>query len=196
MKRTFALPTILIACALCATGCGTAIKTGVNVAMGARGNYMVIEKSMSLLDAYSEIVIEPPTTDMGAACPRAFLDAFVGEVTEQLLKKPHFAVVDGTTNPKSPKKRGKVLVLRAKIIDYSGGSIAGRGIGFGPATQVVGRAQLIAKDTNKILCVANIRGFSKSVAHGGENDLATGWGKGLVKLIRSHHSEIDAVREP
>ena len=196
MTRTLVFPTILIAFALCAAGCGTAIKTGVNVAMGAQGNYMVIEKSMSLLDAYSEIAIEPPSTDMGAACPPAFLDVFVGEVTEQLLKKPHFATVNGTANPKSPKKSGKVLVVRAKIIDYSGGSIAGRGIGFGPATQVVGRSELIAKDTNKTLCVANIRGFSKSVAHGGEDDLAAGWGKGLVKLIQSHHSEIDEVREP
>lgn len=196
MKRTLVSPAILLALTLCATGCGTAIKTGVNVAMGAQGNYLVIDKSMTLLDAYSEIVIEQPTTDMGAACPRAFLDVFVGEVKEQLLKKPQFAMVAGTANPKSPKKKGKVLAVRTKIIDYSGGSIAGRGIGFGAATQVVGRAELIAKETNQTLCVANIRGFSKSLAHGGEDDLAEGWGKGLVKLVQSYHSEIDEAREP
>lgn len=195
MKRTLAFPAMLLALALCAAGCGTAIKTTVNVAMGARGNYLMIERSMTALDPYSEIVIERPTTDMKAACPRAFLNAFRFEVKEQLLKKPHFAVVDGVPNPASPKKKGKILIVRTMIIDYSGGSIAGRGIGIGPATQVLGRARLIAKDTNKTLCVANIRGFSKSVAHTGENHLAQGWGKGLVKLIQSHHSEIDEVHQ-
>jgi len=194
MKRTPVLTTILLALALLSAGCGTAIKTGVNVAMGARGNYLVIEKPRTLLDPYSEIVIERPTTDMGAACPRAFLNVFVYEVTKQLLKKPYFAVVGGTSSPGSPKRKGKVLVVRTRIIDYSGGSIAGRGIGFGPATQVVGRAELVAKDTDKIVCVANIRGFSKSVAHGDEDDLAAGWGKGLAKLIELYHSEIDGFR--
>ena len=117
-KRLFVTASVLTL-TLLAAGCGTAIKTGAKAVLGPQGSYLVIDKSANLLDTYSVLEIERPTTDIGAGCPAAFLSLFAREVTEEALKTPHFARIDGNTNPRSPKKPDKTLILRAEIIDYA-----------------------------------------------------------------------------
>ena len=195
MRNRLLVSVTILGLAMLATGCTTLIKTGVNVVRGPQGNYLAIDKPSTLFDAYSVLEIEKPTTDMGSACPRGFLEVFQSEVTEELLEKPYFARVAGRSNPLSPKKAGGTLVLRASVIDYSGGGIAGRAIGFGAGTFMVARTRLVDKPSGKAICVANVRGTSKSVAHGGENDLALGYARGIARLIKDHHTEIEPVEQ-
>ena len=85
--------------------------------------------------------------------------------------------------------------MHKHIIDYSGGSIAGRALGFGSKTFVTARTELLDKDSGNVLIRANVRGRSESVAHGGDNDLAQGYTRGFMKLIAQHHSKIEAVKD-
>ena len=80
------------------------------------------------------------------------------------------------------------------VVDYSDGSVQGRAIGMGEGTFVTVKTTFKQKG-GKTLCVANIRGRSKSVAEGGYDALAEAYAKGILKLVKDNHMKLEKVEQ-
>jgi len=162
----------------------------VHAIMGAEGDYVILDQSVAYFDSYSTLKIDPPASNMGEACPPAFLVAYEKGVTQELLKKPYFAHINNVKNPLSNKKDGKTLVLRSTVIDYSIGQTFNKVSTFGRNTFVIVRMEFLDKVSGEIVCTANVRGALKSAVHGEAVDLVRGVGRGLVRLFRDNHAPV------
>ena len=186
--------TLLLVLAVAVAGCSTVAKMGYNLYKGPQGTYEIISGGKPNFNDYYELDLGAVTSDIGNKCPAAFLAAVPTEVAKVIGSEPYFGVVEGINNPNSPKSAGKTLMVSGVVVDYSDGSVQGRAIGMGEGTFVTVKTTFKQKG-GKTLCVANIRGRSKSVAEGGYDALAEAYAKGILKLVKDNHMKLEKVEQ-
>ena len=178
MKKLAPLVVLALAAAMMAPGCtGTIIKETVGVARGAKGTFMPIQpvaldKKARPLGAYERFEIGRITDDIGGKTPGNFL---------ALLPKAFEKQIDKAKLPNKPG--GKTAVFQGKIIHYeSSGTL---GFALGPLEEVIVRAELVDKDSGKVLGVANCIGRTTERVNVGVDEKADGLAKAFVKWLEA-----------
>ena len=187
------LMVVVLALTLASAGCGTLAKMGYNVAKGPQGSYEIIETSVPALNFndYYALEVGAIKSAIGDKCPSAFLAALPTQFVNVFGSEPYFALVEGINNPSSPKSAGKTLVLSGDVVDYNTGSSGARAVSMGEGTFVTAKTTFVDKASGKTLCVATVRGRSKSMAEGGFEAIAEGYARGILKLIKEHHMKME-----
>jgi len=180
MKKLAPHVLIVLAAALAAPGCvGTIITETAGVALGAKGTFLPIQpvaadKNARPLGAYQHFEIGTITDDIAGKTPGDFLGLLPAALEKQ-LKEAELRKPTGT----------KTLVLRGKIIHYeSSGTL---GFALGPLEEVIVRTEMVDKESNKVLGVANCIGRTTERVNVGVDEKAEGLAKAFVKWIESRY---------
>ena len=155
-------------------GCVAAAKEAYYTTVGAEGKLFEVENVGSLAD-YDSFAIEPFSSDVGSFLSPKLAAAVRPKIAEQLLKQ----TVLNTTGRKTLTIRGKVV-----YVDMQG---LGSGA-ISPLEQLACHVQLV-DPSGTVLGWAVVAGVNKSRvrgATGGEDELATGLGKGIVDWLNKH----------
>ena len=183
MKRTTVLILVTTVLSLAATGCMTGVKEGAALVMGAKGNVtelqpVAADRNARPLGAYQRFELGQITDDIGGRTPSQFLSLLRGKFNEQLAE---------AKLPNSPT--GKTLVIRGRIIHYESEDMFG--MVTGPLEEVVVRAEMVDKDTGKVLGTANCIGRTTARVNKGVPKKAEGLAKAFVKWIASRYPKRD-----
>ena len=181
MKTLLTLSLTLLMSLSLVGGCGTIVKEGVGVAMGAKGVFTPIQpvaatKDQRPLGGYERIELVRFTDDFGGKVPPALWQHLPGEFQKQLAEK------------KLPNRpQGKTLLLRGKILHYEDENLVG--LVVGPLEEVVVRVELVDKASGKVLGVANCIGRTTTRVNSGVENKAEGLAKALASWIASRYPE-------
>ncbi|MCD6304556.1 MAG: hypothetical protein J7M21_06305, partial [Planctomycetes bacterium] len=92
--------------------------------------------------------------------------------------------------PRDPA--GRTLVVRGTVIHYESASTLGFVIG--PLEEVIVRAELVDKDTQRVLGRANCIGRTKASINAGPKQKAKGLAKAFVRWIDSRYPKDKKVK--
>jgi len=179
MNRTTVLIIAIVVLSMAATGCMTGLKEGAALAMGAKGSVTEIQpvaadRDARPLGAYQRFELGQITDDIGGRTPSQFLSLLRAQFNEQLAD---------SKLPNSPT--GKTLVIRGRIIHYESEDMFG--MVTGPLEEVVVRAELVDKDTGKVLGTANCIGRTTARVNKGIGKKAEGLAKAFIKWISTRY---------
>jgi len=182
MRTTIIRVMLLLGVCLTAGGCtGTIIREASGAVLGAKGTYMPIEplspdKEAKTLGEYSRFELGPITDGIGGKTPAGFNDHLEKEFADE-ARKAHL--------PDEPT--GKALMIRGTVIYYESANTVGYVLG--PLEEVICRAEMVDKQSGKVLGVANCLGRTKAVNNSGVRTKASGLAKAFVKWIESRFPE-------
>lgn len=173
--------TLMLSLCLMVGGCGRVITEASGAVMGASGTFMPIvpistDQEVRSLGAYARFELGPVTDDIGGKTPVDFLGYLEREFAEKVKDARLPNEVSGNT-----------LVIRGKIVYYESASTVGHVLG--PLEQVICRAELVDKQTGKVLAVANCVGRTEASNNAGVRSKASGLAKAFVRWIESRFPE-------
>jgi hypothetical protein len=185
MKR-IALLLALTILAAGSTGCTTGITEALKAGLGGRP--YVAEITTPGTDPYPLAGYEH--IELGT-----FTDEFGGRVPNDLMPAVR-ASLYGTTEepgeladnglPTGSSGSGKTLVIRGKIFHYEGKDIVGAMIS--PLDQVVARAEMVDKESGRVMATANLIGRTTSRTRHNVDVVAEGLARAIAKWVKMHHS--------
>ena len=166
---------LLLAAALSATGCGTAISEATGVVLGGRGSYMAItpmaaDKATKTLGSYTNFELGAIGDGIGGKMPAELIPHLETAFTKE---------VRGSHLPDD--SAGRTLLIRGTVIHYESTSTVGYVLG--PLEEVICRTELVDKATGQVLGVANCVGRTKAASSSGVKEKAVGLAKAFVKWI-------------
>jgi hypothetical protein len=176
-----------------AAGCSRGISEGVHALTGSSGKAMLIQgdpvEVAKISTQYGTMKIEPITSDIGQACPEAFLNALPGAIEEQLryrdpsigerVKQKH----KEDLGPFLTGPADRILVIKGRVTYYESGSLKEKAMG--PLDEAICRVQFVDGANGTMLGEANCNGRVKSSVRTGPQELAKGIGKAIKKLLKS-----------
>jgi hypothetical protein len=182
MRTTIFRVALLLVVCLTAGGCtGTIIREASGAVMGAKGTFMPImplspDKQAKPLGQYRRFELGPITDDIGGKTPVGFAEYLQREFPDEVKKA------------RLPDQlQDKALVIRGKIIYYESASTVGYVLG--PLEEVICRAEMVDKQTGRVLGVANCVGRTKAVNNSGVRTKASGLAKAFVRWIEARFPE-------
>ncbi len=181
MRRNAVVLIIMLSSLLMMNGClSRGIKEGVGAVRGAKGAYFPVvlltpNRAARPLGDYTHFELGEFTNTIGTNAPRGLWRHLPTQFNLQLI------------DYKLPNTPGKTLVLRGKILHYEAAAMTGHI--FGPLEEVVARAEMVDKDSGRVLAEAIIVGRTKETVNEGADKKAAGLAKGLVAWIDSRYPE-------
>ncbi len=157
------------------SGCTTAAKETVGLVRGASGVYAPLQEvTADSLGQYRRFEIGPIVDDFGGKVPSDLMSHFQTAFAEELADKKL---------PNDPA--GKTLLIRGRFFHYEDAGTLGAAIG--PLEEVLARLELVDKDTNQVLGVANCIGRTTNRVNLGVPKKGQGLAKAIVSWIDARY---------
>ncbi len=183
MKR-IALLLALIILAAGSTGCTTGITEALKAGLGGRPYVAELTKPGTdpyPLAGYERIELGTFTDEFGGQVPNDLMPAVRASLygTEE---EPGELADNGLPTSSS----GKTLLIRGKIYHYEGKDLVGAMIS--PLDQVLARAEMVDKDSGRVIATANLIGRTTSRTRHNVDIVAEGLARAIAKWVKMYHS--------
>ena len=186
MKSTIVVSVLLVALGSLAGCASRAIKEGLGVALGAKGQYAQIQS----LPSNETALAEYRNFELGD-----FTDATGGRAPRQLWTLLPTAFDQELADKRLPREAGgKTLVARGKIIYYEDSNLMGNV--FGPFEEVIALVELVDKSSGRVLASSHCVGRTDQTVNRGVQKKAEGLAKGIVAWLDKHYPQANRTPAP